>query len=167
VSPQRRGRPYALRRRCEDTPALPVRSRTILRTVNPRPIFHPFTQTPSHGIHENVTGLLVGLMIIPQPMIEKISWPSHPMVAGQKLLPVAYRSFQTGLSWYSDNPMQMIRHKQDKPAMPLKTFVIECRSLEYGIARTGAAEVIMTTWLTIDGDEKEASLRHPLRNGMR
>jgi len=63
-----------------------------------------------HRILQDVTGLLIKLMVIAQAMIEKIALPRHPRGSCQVTFPFPDRWLQSGLA----------RERQDSTELPIR-----------------------------------------------
>src|SRR5262245_57224281 len=148
-------------------PALPLRRRAVVRTINPRPILCSLAQTFANRIHQDVTGFLVEFVMIAQAVVKKITLRMHAMFSHDELLPVLDSCCHSRFAWERHDCMKMIRHKQAKAAVPGESRVIEFDSSEYGIAGVCATQLVFARRHTVNSDEEPTALGHPLWNCVR
>ena len=148
-------------------PAIEQWGRTIIRAVNPHPIFHPFTQTFVDGIHQDVFRLFLQLMMVAQPVVKKIPLPFNPKLDGHELFPVGNERLHARLARNGDDGVQMVGHQQAKATMPEMFFMVVRHGGKDRIADASLTKLVFAQWHAFDGDEKRAAFRHPLRDGVR
>ena len=140
---------------------------SVVRAINPNPIFDAFAQFFANGIHQDVAGLFIQLVLIAQAMVEEVPLPFDSMFDRHKLLPVCNRGFYSRLAREGNDGVQMVGHQQAQAAMPDQFVVIVFHCGKNGIAGVGAAELVLTRRHAFDGDEKPTAFSHPLRDGVR
>jgi len=139
---------------------------TIRRAIHPNPIFHPFAQPLSHGIHQDVRSLFFKFVPVAQAMVEEIPLLLNAMFYGRKFFPVSDGCCHARFARKSDDGVQMIRHQQTQPAMPDEFFVIMCHRRQYPFANTSLAKLVSAGGNAFDGDEKPTAVQNPLWHGV-
>jgi hypothetical protein len=76
-------------------------------------------------------------MMIPDPMVEKITLPIHAGSASHKPLPVADHCFHAWLRREDQNGVQMIGHEQAQTAFPYEFLVIMAQRSQNGVTDAG------------------------------
>jgi len=90
--------------------------------------------------------------MVAQTMIEEIALPIHAMFRGHKLLPVLNHRCHSRLAWKGNDGVQMVRHEQAHTAMPHELLVIVLYRCQHSIAYLGAAQLVLTSRHTVNGD---------------
>ncbi len=143
------------------------RRRPIRRSKQPGPFFGPFAQPLPHRIHQNVARLFLDLVMAAQPVIEEIPLPGDTIVERHISFPMGHGHFDSRLDRKGNDAMEMIRHQQHQPAIPDQPLVIVARGVQNRFPYTSLAQMVLSTRLTVDRDEKEAAFRNPLRHLVR
>jgi hypothetical protein len=69
----------------------------VVRAINPWPVFDAFAKAASHRVHQDVTDLLLFLVVITQAMIKEIALPFYLLVSGQEMFPVGHTRFPSAV----------------------------------------------------------------------
>lgn len=102
----------------------------IIRLTHPNPVFRPFTQAFSDGIHQNVTGLFDQFMMGSQSVIKEIALPFNAQFKREEFFPIGNQDFHAGFAREGHDGVQVIRHQQAEPTMPGEFGMIVCHRLE-------------------------------------
>jgi hypothetical protein len=121
----------------------------VVRAINPWPVFDAFAKAASHRVHQDVTDLLLFLVVITQAMIKEIALPFYLLVSGQEMFPVGHTRFHALLARESDDAVEVIGHEEHQPAVP------EGQGGEDRVTNSGAAKLVWPTRSAVDGDEEE------------
>jgi hypothetical protein len=139
----------------------------VIRMINPGPILGSVAQSFSNRIPQDVVGFLIQFVMIAQAVIEKIALPIHTMFSSDELLPILHRRFHSWFTRKRNDRVRMIWHKQAQPTMPDESLVVEFHGGEHGIASVCAAQLVFTSWNTVDRDERPTAVGYPLWNCVR
>src|ERR1700756_906589 len=102
--------------------------------------------------------------MVAEAMIEEIPLPIHAVFRGHKLLTVFNHCCHSRLAGKRKDGVQMIRHEQAQPAMARALLVVVLHCCQHSIADVGAAQLVLPSWHTVNGDEKPTAVGDPLRN---
>jgi hypothetical protein len=133
----------------------------VVRAINPWPVFDAFAKTASHRVHQDVTDLLLFLVVIAQAMIKEIALPFYFLVSGQEMFPVGHTRFHALLARESDDAVEVIGHEEHQPAVPDELIMIVGQGGEDRVTNSGAAKLVWPTRSAVDGDEEARTFRQP------
>src|SRR5947207_13062316 len=131
-----------IRAACRGLPALPLRRRPVVRTIDPDPIIHSLAQSFPNRIHQDVARFLFQFVMVAQAMIEKIALPIDAMLSSNELFPVRDGSCHSWFARECHDRVKMVRHKQAETAVPDESLVIKSDSGEHSLADVCATQLV-------------------------